>query len=102
MTLPGITDDQRVMVVAMLANAIRKDAHLRERAHALRNQGDPVAGAMAIRRAAPSQRYVDGMCDLIRVMFVNGSAVLDECLEEAYSQAMGISRAPGEDTIPRV
>ncbi|MEJ7837236.1 MAG: hypothetical protein WKF81_00345, partial [Thermomicrobiales bacterium] len=69
MALPGMSEDQRLMVVALLANAIRKDAHLRERAHTVRNLGDPVAGAMAIRRAAPSQRYVDGMCDLIRVMF---------------------------------
>ena len=101
MGLPGITEDQRIMVVALLANAIRKDAHLRERAHDVRRTGDPVAGAMAIRRAAPSQRYVDGMCDLIRVLFVNGDLLVAQCLEEAYAQALGIQTAPGaNDTTP--
>ena len=101
MSLPGIVEDQRIMVVALLANAIRKDAHLRERAHELRRAGDPVAGAMAIRRAAPSQRYVDGMCDLIRVLFANGDLLVTQCLDEAYSQALGIPTPPGiTDTTP--
>ena len=94
MGIPGITEDQRVMVVALLANAIRKDAHLRERAHDLRRFGDPVSSAMAIRRAAPSQRYVDGMCDLVRVLFTNGSVLVEQCLEEAYVQAMGVPTPP--------
>lgn len=102
MALPGMTDDQRVMVVAMLANAIRKDAHLRERAHALRAEGNAVDGAMAIRRAAPSQRYLDGMCDLVRVLFSSGSTVLEQCLEEAYAQAMGIPMNGGSVEIPKV
>ena len=101
MAQPGITEDQRIMVVALLANAIRKDAHLRERAHDLRSFGDPVTSAMAIRRAAPSQRYVDGMCDLIRVLFINGSLVVEQCLEEAYAQAMGVPPAPGAN-VPKV
>jgi hypothetical protein len=101
MGMPGITEDQRIMVVALLANAIRKDAHLRERAHELRRTGDPVAGAMAIRRAAPSQRYIDGMCDLIRVLFANGDLLVAQCLDDAYAQALGIPTPPGTtDTTP--
>jgi hypothetical protein len=89
MGLPGITEDQREMAVAMLANALRKDAHLRERAHGVTREWNSVSGFMARRRAEPSQRYVDGMCDVLRVMFANGDVVVAQCLEEAYAQAMG-------------
>jgi hypothetical protein len=91
-TFPAITDDQRMMVTTMLANALRKDAHLRERAHATRDGLDVFHSTLAHRRADPSQRYIDGMCDLLRVMFVNGDALVRECLEDAYVQAMGLPR----------
>ncbi len=91
---PEITDDQREIAVEMLANAIRKDAHLRARARAVAEQGNPLTASMAKRRAEPSERYIAGMCDLIRVMFVDGGAVAESCLEDAYAQAMGVSPPP--------
>lgn len=94
---PGISEDQRAMVVAMLANALRKDAHLRERAHRARTSGDLIQGAFTRRRSEPSQRYIDGMCDLLRVLFPNGDALVRECLEEAYAQAMGTASTPGDN-----
>ena len=86
---PEITDDQREMAVVLLANAMRKDAHLRARAHQVGEQGNPLYDAMTKRRAEPSQRYIEGMRDLLRVLFPNGHAVAEECLEEAYARAMG-------------
>lgn len=100
MGLPGITEDQREMAVEFLANAIRKDAHLRARAEQVREHGDPLTSAMASRRAEPSQRYVDGMGDLLRVMFADGRAVTDECLEEAYSRAVGASTPASNNGMP--
>ncbi len=91
MGYPDITGDQRAMAVEMLANALRKDAHLRARAHRLRDQDNPLQRGMATRRADPSQRYVEGMRDLLRVLFPNGHALADECLEEAYARAIGVS-----------
>lgn len=90
---PEITEDQREIAVTMLANAIRKDAHLRERANRLREATDPVLHGMARRRAAPSERYVEGMRDLLRVLFADGFEAADACLEEAYRRAIGA--APG-------
>lgn len=75
----------------MLANALRKDAHLRARAHRLRDHDNPLQRGMATRRAEPSQRYVEGMRDLLRVLFPNGHALAEECLEEAYARAIGVS-----------
>lgn len=89
---PNITEDQRLMAVALLANAIRKDAHLRARTTHLEEQGDPLASIMAGSRSKSSQRYIEGMHDILRVLFADGSAVAEACLEEAYDQALGISR----------
>lgn len=88
---PPISDDQREMAVAMLANAIRKDAHLRDRARHARDVGNPLIAVMASRRSEPSQRYVDGMRDILKVLFANGGLVADECLEEAYARALGVT-----------
>lgn len=77
------------MAVVMLANAMRKDAHLRDRAHRAGEGGSPLHAGMMKRRVEPSQRYVDGMRDLLRVLFLNGQAVTEECLEEAYTRAIG-------------
>jgi len=90
MGYPEITPDQREMAVVMLANALRKDAHLRARAHQLREQGMPLLAGLTRRRAEPSQRYVEGMRDLLRVLFPNGHAVAADCLEEAYARALGM------------
>ena len=88
---PNITEDQRMMAVALLANAVRKDAHLRARARHVEDQGNPLIAIMASRRSEPSRRYIEGMHDVLRVLFADGSALADECLEEAYAQAIGVS-----------
>ena len=88
---PRITRDQREMAVVLLANAMRKDAHLRARAHQLQEEGTPLHAGMVKRRAEPSRRYVEGMRDLLRVLFPNGHAVAEECLEEAHARAIGAS-----------
>lgn len=88
---PEITADQREMAVVLLANAVRKDAHLRTPAHRLGDRSDPLREGLAKRRAEPSQRYVEGMRDLLRVLFPDGHAVAEECLEEAYARAIGVS-----------
>lgn len=87
---PEITDVQREIAIEMLANAIRKDAHLRARVSQMREHEDPVRFGMAKRRSEPSQRYVEGMRDLMRVLFVDGHAATEECLEEAYARAVGL------------
>lgn len=91
MRQPDITDDQRTMAVALLANALRKDAHLRTRADRVGQQGNPMTTVMARRRSEPSQRYVEGMRDILRVLFADGGALADQCLEEAYAHAIGVS-----------
>lgn len=96
MTRPGITDDQREIAIELLANALRKDAHLRSRAQHTGQRVDMVQAGMARRRAESSQRYVDGMRDMLRVLFPNGYAIADECLDEAYARAMGLP--PGDRT----
>jgi hypothetical protein len=89
MRQPEITEEQREMVVELLANAIRKNAHVRARA--ARSQDESILHAgMAKRRSESSQRYIEGMRDLLRVLFANGHVLADECMEEAYARAMGL------------
>ena len=90
MERPGITEDQREMAVVLFANAIRKDAHLRARARAVGDQGVFLRAGMTSRRAELAQRYIEGMRDLLRVLFPNGYALAEECMEEAYARAMGL------------
>ncbi len=78
---PEITADQREMAVVMLANAMRKDAHLRNRAHRAGEDG-PLQASLLQRRVEPSQRYIDGMRDLLRVLFLDGQTAIDESLED--------------------
>jgi hypothetical protein len=85
-----MTEDQRLMVVTMLANAIRKDAHLRERAERVQQRDAAMIGTHSVQRAAASRRYVDGMCDIVRVLFADGQSVVASCLEDAYALAMGV------------
>lgn len=101
MERPQITADQREMAVVLLANAMRKDAHLRARAHEVEEQGSLLHASRARRRAELAQRYIEGMRDLLRVLFPNGYAVAEECLEEAYALALGTTTrgsTPGQDT----
>jgi hypothetical protein len=90
MSLPTMTEDQRLMVVTMLANAIRKDAHLRERAAHMRQGESIITATHTVQRAEASRRYVDGMCDIVRVLFADGQSVVASCLEDAYALAMGV------------
>lgn len=91
MDRPPITADQREMAVVMLANALRKDVHLRNRQPRPGDEEDVIRAGLARRRAEGSQRYIDGMCDLLRVLFPDGDRVVRECMEEAYAMAMGIT-----------
>jgi hypothetical protein len=79
----------------MLANAIRKDAHLRSRAGSHgEQQGDPLRDNIAKLRSKPSQRYIDGMRDILKVLFVDGDVLAKACLEEAYRRAAGLPPTP--------
>lgn len=90
MDRPEMTGDQREMAVELLANALRKDAHLRARALQPGSEEDLLHVSLGKRRAEPSQRYIDGMRDMLRMLFPNGDAVAQACLEEAYARAMGV------------
>lgn len=87
---PNITDDQREIAVTLLANAMRKDAHLRDRATQAKEKGNPLTTVTAGRRSESSRRYVEGMRDLLRVLFVDGHSAAEECLNEAYAQATSV------------
>jgi hypothetical protein len=89
MGYPVITDDQREMAIVLLANALRKDAHLRDRAGSSDEPGSILHAGLRKRRLEPSQRYLDGMHDLLRVLFHGGESLVAECLEEAYARAVG-------------
>ena len=91
MAYPEITRDQREMAVVLLANALRRDAHLRARVEHFGADAAPLRTGQIKRRAEPSQCYVDGMRDILRVLFADGHAVAEECLEEAYARALGAS-----------
>lgn len=91
---PAITEDQWELAVTMLANAIRKDAHLRSRAHAHVEQGDPLRDSMTKLRSKPSERYIEGMRDILRILFVDGDVMADAALEEAYRRAVGMPPTP--------
>jgi hypothetical protein len=82
-----ITSDQRAMAVALLANALRKDAHVRART----GDGRPhdLAGIGGRSRSEASQQYIRGMRDLLTVLFENGRAVADACYDDARVQAFG-------------
>lgn len=91
MDRPAITADQREMAVIMLANALRKDVHLRNRQTRPGEEEDVIRAGLSRRRAEASQRYVDGMRDMLRVLFPEGDRIVRECMEEAYAMAMGIT-----------
>ena len=86
---PRMTAEQRGMAVALLANAIRKEAHLRTRAEAAAEGGELAAVAGARGRREASGQYVRGMRDLLAVLFEGGAAVADECLAAARAAALG-------------
>lgn len=89
MQRPEITENQREMAIVLLANAIRKDAHLRARSHMADGSGAFLQAGMSQRRVDLAQRYIEGMRDLLRVLFPDGYTLAEECMEEAYFLAMG-------------
>lgn len=89
---PAITDDQRELAVILLANALRKDAHLQTGAGGAGNAGTETMSGAARWRLEASRRYVRGMTDLLAVLFEGGRAVADECLAEAELLAFGSRR----------
>jgi len=96
---PEMTDDQREMLIELFANALRKDAHLRARLS--ESPGDPLQAGMARRRLEASRRYIDGMRDIVRVLFLDGYPAAEACLEAAYARAMGVERnGPSGDDVP--
>lgn len=66
------------MAGVMLANAVRAVAHLRDRTYR--------AGTVAALHRRQAR-------DLLRVLFPHGPAMEEECLEEPYAQAIGVSLA---------
>jgi hypothetical protein len=86
---PTITDDQRELAVILLANALRKDAHLRTRPGVAGPEGTEAVSGAARWRIEASRRYARGMTDLLAVLFDGGRAVADECLAAAEVLAFG-------------
>lgn len=82
-----MTDEQRIMAVALLANAIRAEANPRRRRGRSLGELLPVLGAGG--RDDGSRRYAQGMRDLLAVLFDGGRAVADACYQEARAQALG-------------
>lgn len=87
MALPPIDDDQRVMAVAMLANALRA-AGSRGRARAADAPG-PLLGTADRRRTEAAERYVSGMVDLLAVLFAEGRPGAESLLADAAVLARG-------------
>jgi hypothetical protein len=89
---PAITEEQREVAVILLANALRKDAHLR-RTPVPGDRGEIAAvGGAARWRGEASRRYAQGMTDLLAVLFEDGRSVADECLRAAELLAYGQRR----------
>ena len=88
MPLPPIDDDQRVMAVSMLANALRGSAHPRDEARAANGRG-LLAGAAGQRRAEAAERYAEGMVDLLAVLFAEGRPGAESLRADAVAIARG-------------
>ncbi len=88
-----MTEEQRAVAVALLANAIRKEERLAGRARD-RVEDDLGLAVGAGARAEASRSYVRGMRDLLAVLFAGGRAVADDCYEAARAQALGEQSAP--------
>jgi hypothetical protein len=86
---PTISEDQRELAIILLANALRKDAHLRPRPDPDVREGAGGVSAATRWRVEASRRYARGMIDLLAVLFDGGRAVADECLAEAERLAFG-------------
>jgi hypothetical protein len=87
-----MTADQRTVVVGLLANALRKEIQLRAEAETAEGTGSLLATSAARARHAAAARYLQGMVDIIAVLFAGGRRTADACLEQARSLAGGPSR----------
>jgi hypothetical protein len=96
MARPAMTEDQRVVAVALLANAIRKERRLRARAEEARQGSALLAAFGTVGRSDGAAQYVRGMHDLLAVLFDGGRATADACYEEARVAAEGRS-GPTDD-----
>ena len=89
MAQPAMTEDQRIVAVALLANAIRKERRLRARAEEAREDSAVLATFGTFGRSDGAAQYVRGMRDLLAVLFAGGRPLADACYEAAYVEAVG-------------
>ncbi len=94
MSQPRMTADQRVVVIALLANAIRKHERGHRSGRPAAAQPDLARLAGSRGRASASQQYVRGMVDLLAVLFEGGRPYAEACYEEARRIALG-TQPPG-------
>lgn len=90
MSQPRMTNDQRVVVIALLANAIRKFERGTRSDAPGSVQADLARLAGSRGRASASRQYVRGMVDLLAVLFEGGRPYAEACYEEARLIAVGI------------
>jgi hypothetical protein len=90
-----MSNDQRLMAVTLLANAIRKHEGSR------REEPSPGPATPDLARLAGSRarddathQYVRGMVDLLAVLFEGGRPQAEACYQEALQMARG-NQAPG-------
>jgi hypothetical protein len=86
---PKISEDQRVVAVGLLANAIRKEMRFKSQTESeFESQGMlAMLGSRGQREA--SRQYVRGMYDLLAVLFEGGRALADQCYLAAEADATG-------------
>lgn len=78
---PPITPEQRELAVALMANALRVEGRRRRPAEPWPPPPGPAAARQA--GASPEHRYLQGMRDLLAVLFAGGRLTADECYEAA-------------------
>jgi hypothetical protein len=86
-----MTEDQRTVVVGLMANALRTEIRLRAEAETAGGTGSLLATSAARARHAAAARYVQGMVDVVAVLFAGGRPTAEACLEHARSLAGGPS-----------
>lgn len=89
MARPPMTEDQRVVAVALLANAIRRERGERGRAEDARRASAVRAVFPGLGRGEASSAYLRGMRDLLAVLFDGGRTTADECYAAAVTEANG-------------
>jgi hypothetical protein len=87
-----------VVVVALLANAIRKERGEQVRTHGAGQSTSVRAMFPGLGRGRASAEYLRGMRDLLAVLFEGGRATADECYAAAQNVAEG---RPEDDPGPR-